>query len=145
MVIVAQLVEPRIVVPAVVGSSPIGHPRLAIIKTRLSIYGIVTKGCGGPLAQLVEQLTLNQRVAGSIPARPTRTGENMYDQFRLLALLPNLRGIRCESGGTGRRAGFRCQWGNPWEFDSPLSHQRFKSLTIVQLPHSGKPSYGCLC
>ncbi len=25
----------------------------------------------GPLAQLVEQLTLNQRVAGSSPARPT--------------------------------------------------------------------------
>ena len=25
----------------------------------------------GPLAQLAEQLTLNQRVAGSIPARPT--------------------------------------------------------------------------
>ena len=25
----------------------------------------------GPLAQLVEQLTLNQRVAGSNPARPT--------------------------------------------------------------------------
>ena len=28
-----------------------------------------------------------------------------------------------ESGGTGRRAGFRCQWGNPWGFESPLSHQ----------------------
>ena len=28
--------------------------------------------CLGPLAQLVEQLTLNQRVAGSIPARPTK-------------------------------------------------------------------------
>ena len=79
MVIVAQLVEPRIVVPAVVGSSPIGHPRLAITKIRLSIYRIVTEGHGGPLAQLVEQLTLNQRVAGSIPARPTRTGENKYD------------------------------------------------------------------
>ena len=26
---------------------------------------------GGPLAQLAEQLTLNQRAAGSIPARPT--------------------------------------------------------------------------
>ena len=25
----------------------------------------------GPLAQLVEQLTLNQRVVGSIPTRPT--------------------------------------------------------------------------
>ena len=126
MVIVAQLVEPRIVVPAVVGSSPIGHPRLVKTKTRLSINGIVIEGQGGPLAQLVEQLTLNQRVAGSIPARPTRTGENMYDQFRLLALFSNLYRIRCESGGTGRRAGFRCQWGNPWEFDSPLSHQRSK-------------------
>ena len=79
MVIVAQLVEPRIVVPAVVGSSPIGHPRFAITKIRLSICRIVTEGHGGPLAQLVEQLTLNQRVAGSIPARPTRTGENKYD------------------------------------------------------------------
>ena len=28
----------------------------------------------------------------------------------------------CESGGIGRRAGFRYQWGNPWEFKSPLSH-----------------------
>ena len=76
MVIVAQLVEPLIVIPVVVGSSPIGHPRLAITKQRLAINGIVAKGHGGPLAQLVEQLTLNQRVAGSIPARPTRTGEN---------------------------------------------------------------------
>ena len=76
MVIVAQLVEPRIVVPVVVGSSPIGHPRLAITKTRSSIYGIATEGHEGPLAQLVEQLTLNQRVAGSIPARPTRTRKN---------------------------------------------------------------------
>ena len=77
MVIVAQLVEPRIVVPVVVGSSPIGHPRLAITKTRLSIYGIVTEGHEGPLAQLVEQLTLNQRVVGSIPTRPTKTGEKL--------------------------------------------------------------------
>ena len=27
-----------------------------------------------------------------------------------------------ESGGIGRRAGFRIQWGNPWGFESPLSH-----------------------
>ena len=51
MVSVAQLVEPRIVIPAVVGSSPIGHPRFAITKTRSSIYGIVTEGHRGPLAQ----------------------------------------------------------------------------------------------
>ena len=44
MVGVAQLVEPRIVIPVVVGSIPIAHPSLVF----------------GPLAQLVEQLTLNQ-------------------------------------------------------------------------------------
>jgi hypothetical protein len=26
------------------------------------------------------------------------------------------------SGETGRRAGLRIQWGNPWEFKSPLAH-----------------------
>ena len=53
MVDVAQLVEPRIVIPVVAGSSPVIHP----------IFG--------PLAQLVEHLTLNQLVLGSIPRRPT--------------------------------------------------------------------------
>src|SRR5690606_27302660 len=55
MVDVAQLVESRIVIPAVAGSSPVVHP----------IF------CNGPLAQLVEQLTLNQLVVGSNPTRPT--------------------------------------------------------------------------
>ena len=59
MVDVAQLVEPRIVIPAVVGSSPIVHPI------------IDRKGMSGLLAQLVEQLTLNQLVIGSSPIRPT--------------------------------------------------------------------------
>ena len=53
---VAQLVEPRVVIPAVVGSSPIVHP----IQEEF-----------GPLAQLVEQETLNLLVVGSIPTRPT--------------------------------------------------------------------------
>jgi hypothetical protein len=53
MVGVAQLVEPWIVIPVVVGSSPIIHP----------IYGL--------LAQLVEQWTLNPLVEGSNPSRPT--------------------------------------------------------------------------
>ena len=57
MVDVAQLVEPRVVIPAVVGSSPIVHPILA--------------SQGGPLAQLVEQETLNLLVEGSNPSRPT--------------------------------------------------------------------------
>ncbi len=53
MVSVAQLVAPRIVIPVVVGSSPIVHPIL------------------GPLAQLAEQGTLNPKVVGSTPTRPT--------------------------------------------------------------------------
>ena len=49
MVSVAQLVEPRIVIPVVVGSSPIVHPNFFNLSWHC-----------GPLAQLVEQLTLNQ-------------------------------------------------------------------------------------
>jgi trigger factor len=36
----------------------------------------------------------------------------------------NQNGFPRESGGTGRRAGFRILWDNPWGFDSPLSHQK---------------------
>ena len=65
MVDVAQLVEPRIVIPAVAGSSPVVHPTSGL-PGGLSIAWFI-----GPLAQLVEQLTLNQLVVGSIPTRPT--------------------------------------------------------------------------
>ena len=67
MVDVAQLVEPRIVIPAVAGSSPVVHPTLSGWVR----VGFVGCSVYGPLAQLVEQLTLNQLVVGSIPTRPT--------------------------------------------------------------------------
>jgi hypothetical protein len=65
MVDVAQLVEPRIVIPAVAGSSPVVHPTSGLPG------GLLMTRFIGPLAQLVEQLTLNQLVVGSIPTRPT--------------------------------------------------------------------------
>ena len=34
LVIVAQLVEPRIVIPVVVGSSPISHPSLSVKRLK---------------------------------------------------------------------------------------------------------------
>ena len=69
MVDVAQLVEPRIVIPAVAGSSPVVHPTSGSgVASRKIVWVEV---CKGPLAQLVEQLTLNQLVVGSIPTRPT--------------------------------------------------------------------------
>ena len=69
MVDVAQLVEPRIVIPAVAGSSPVVHPTFERSGQK-SGSALVLK-VFGPLAQLVEQLTLNQLVVGSIPTRPT--------------------------------------------------------------------------
>ena len=69
MVDVAQLVEPRIVIPAVAGSSPVVHPTLR--TGRRTVACAVCLVFVGPLAQLVEQLTLNQLVVGSIPTRPT--------------------------------------------------------------------------
>ena len=48
MVGVAQLVEPRIVIPVVVGSSPIVHPKFGLVL-------IVEESSGGPLAQLGER------------------------------------------------------------------------------------------
>ena len=94
MVDVAQLVEPRIVIPAVVGSSPIVHPIFWEHQGRRQPGRIVRRGTRhrgsagrlgpghqarkgpekvrcGLLAQLVEQLTLNQLVIGSSPIRPT--------------------------------------------------------------------------
>jgi hypothetical protein len=68
MVDVAQLVEPRIVIPAVAGSSPVVHPTFGSWVELVCSFEWVFLG---PLAQLVEQLTLNQLVVGSIPTRPT--------------------------------------------------------------------------
>ena len=70
MVGVAQLVEPRIVIPVVVGSSPIIHPRFFRMPRKVSTR-VSPEDVHGPLAQLVEQWTLNPLVVGSIPTRPT--------------------------------------------------------------------------
>ena len=51
----------------------------------------------GPLAQLVEQLTLNQRVVGSIPTRPT----TLARVFNLLHNLTNRFSRVCFQGGHG--------------------------------------------
>ena len=75
---VAQLVEPRIVIPVVVGSKPIVRPTLISKGRILSPLGNPTVCSAlrgtfvvvlslGTLAQLVEQETLNLLVQGSNP------------------------------------------------------------------------------
>lgn len=47
----------------------------------------------GPLAQLAEQGTLNAKVGGSIPSRPTQElGSNKMGTLSLLAEVPTFRG-----------------------------------------------------
>jgi hypothetical protein len=75
MVDVAQLVEPRIVIPAVAGSSPVVHPTF---DDGCESGSALLDKVFGPLAQLVEQLTLNQLVVGSIPTRPTISLKNKH-------------------------------------------------------------------
>ena len=83
MVDVAQLVEPRIVIPAVAGSSPVVHPTFDVgcesssaLLEKVKVFG--------PLAQLVEQLTLNQLVVGSIPTRPTTCPYTWQQRYAVL-------------------------------------------------------------
>ena len=59
-------------IPDVVGSNPIAHPKFKV---------------SGPLAQLVEQLTLNQVVVGSNPTRPTSEPKTPVDIDRRFAFL----------------------------------------------------------
>ncbi len=87
MVDVAQLVEPRIVIPAVAGSSPVVHPTF---ENGCESSSALLEKVFGPLAQLVEQLTLNQLVVGSIPTRPTISLKNnkFFDLARRNSKLP---------------------------------------------------------
>ncbi len=69
----------------------------------------------GPLAQLVEQQTLNLQVLGSIPRRPTRN-------------------FVCKSGGIGRRTGLRIQFpkgnGGSSPFSCTILKRREQVMTI---------------
>jgi hypothetical protein len=84
---VAQLVEPRVVIPVVVGSSPIVHPSFRArsrgsVRAQRAAIGRFLGHCRieeGPLAQLVEQETLNLLVVGSIPTRPTTFQHMPYE------------------------------------------------------------------
>jgi hypothetical protein len=50
-----------------------------------------------------------------------------------------------ESGGIGRRAGFRFQWGNPWEFESPLSHHGILAVRRSLPNPGGDLNHGIRC
>ena len=78
MVGVAQLVERWIVAPVVEGSSPFTHPNILLRKRPLD---------SAPLAQLVEQLTLNQRVRSSSLRRRTSVFKGFLYASRALSVL----------------------------------------------------------
>jgi len=73
MVGVVQLVEHLVVVQDVAGSSPVTHPTKAVQRCAAFLFRVpaILRPLA-PLAQLAEQLTLNQRVVGSSPTRCTK-------------------------------------------------------------------------
>ena len=101
------MVEHRIVDPGVVGSSPTSHP--------------ITQ-CG-PLAQLVEQLTLNQWVEGSNPLGPTIFFLLLITQHNFLAFL-NEGKLYFAKVAELADAPDLGSGGQPWGFESPPSHQK---------------------
>ena len=84
---VAQRLEHWTVAPGVEGSNPFTHPICKNREASIEI-GILNSSSSflvfgnGPLAQLVEQLTLNQRVRSSSLRRPTK----LYSDY--IALMP---------------------------------------------------------
>src|SRR5581483_4388960 len=90
-------------------------------------HGRLTVGTGFPREQAVIQISLHE--AGMVAFLATdRTGDAACHPPAVPGVTTVLlRSAGRESGGTGRRAGLRIRWGNPWGFDSPLSH----SLQLV--------------
>src|SRR5689334_10957051 len=50
---------------------------------------------------------------------------------RLVRGSPRRSHLLSPGGGTGRRAGFRCQWSNPWRFESSPGHQNSGMHAII--------------
>ena len=87
MVGVAQLVELRIVIPVVAGSNPVVHPKLKVRTGKRDWQRSRQKVC---------------------PYKPRRSPQIEGEDWEEGS--PPLIQQTCESGGIGRRAGFRYQY-----------------------------------
>ena len=124
VVAVAQLVEPRVVVAVVAGSNPVGHPKMGAPQgapiSRCSTGACVVVRVGNsspveaharyhgvplaPLAQLVEQQTLNLQVLGSSPrGRTNRFGLVRLGLDVCVEVERHLRG-EAQQDGLGQQA-----------------------------------------
>ena len=85
-------------IPVVVGSNPIIHP------SSTPVFRV--DPVSGPLAQLVEQLTLNQLVEGSNPSRPTNASKTpVVDDRRFALCVVDIRRASAMPVGSEVRAG----------------------------------------
>ena len=69
---VAQWIEHQPPELRATGSNPVRRTTSTRLGNRHRTNLLRRTHLGGPLAQLVEQLTLNQRAVGSTPTRPTK-------------------------------------------------------------------------
>ena len=98
MVGVAQLVEPRVVIPVVVGSSPIVHPSLSLVLNRLIPRFILNLY---KMAILFNNSTLFAKVAELVDALDLGssgvTCESSSLSFRTISYLINVNEVtRCK-------------------------------------------------
>ena len=98
MVGVAQLVEPRVVIPVVVGSSPIVHPNTSSIKSRLIPRFILSLY---KTALLFDNSTLFAKVAELVDALDLGssrvTCESSSLSFRTISYINNFQEVtRCK-------------------------------------------------
>ena len=122
MVGIAQLAEHRIVVPGVVGSSPITHP---ILWLRAGASAPALASILAPLgcSQVVRHGTLTPAFVGSsptIPARPTSPwlarGDTWKISYDLVAQLVEQRPFKAKVRGSSPRwvtiksKRYRCHW-----------------------------------
>src|SRR5262249_36991120 len=97
-VAVAQLVEPRVVVPVVVGSSPIGHPQPRPASAR--------QPGPGPAAQRIERQTSNLRAEVRLLPGPLRSTSRKPCSLKGLRLRATRGSCAFDQPSNGDAAGF---------------------------------------
>lgn len=132
MVAVAQLVEPRVVISAVVGSSPIGHPIFR--RTGLAIgaaFLLWLAGCATPPPDAAPKLF----VAGdSTAANYTNSDKNQQGWAAVLQPFFNERKLRVVNAARGGRSSRTFITEGHW--NKMLAEVRAGDFVIIQFGHN---------
>ncbi|MDF3021259.1 MAG: lipolytic protein family [Steroidobacteraceae bacterium] len=132
MVAVAQLVEPRVVISAVVGSSPIGHPILR--RTGLAIcaaFSFLLSGCATPPRDAAPKLFI---AGDSTAATYVNTDKNQQGWGAVLQPFFSERKLRVVNAARGGRSSRTFITEGHW--DKMVAEVRAGDYVIIQFGHN---------